>query len=302
MKTTIFNLMTVLSLLALISINTGCEKTDEEEQIPVVTTQNNSPANPAQNAVTVAKEDATNDAVFSDVFRQVDDAARSSDESLESGNKSISTNGCAVVTITPFDLITWPKTITIDFGDVNCLCNDGVYRRGVITAVTTDWYRNDGCVITVTCDDYHVNDFKVEGTKIITNNGRNSDNNLNYTVEVQNGLVTAPDGTSSTWNSLRNHEWINGEDTYLIVTDDEYSITGGANGITSTNTSYTITITDTLNVLIGCPYIRSGMLDINIPNLETIVVDYGDGTCDAQATATCYGYTFPFTAGYCAEM
>lgn len=51
-------------------------------------------------------------------------------------------------------------------------------------------------------------------------------------------------------------------------------------------------VTNPLNIKIGCPFIRSGIIDI-IPNGEdTRTVDFGNGDCDANYSVTVNGKTW----------
>lgn len=302
MKKGIINLGIVLGITSIALVFNACTK-EEEEKDPFVEEnteqENNQQTGIAESAVQVAKEDATAQFIFADAFNQVDGAIKDQEESIQSGKKSIKTS-YPYATITPFDLTTWPKTLTIDFGPTNLLCDDGVFRRGIITSVVTDWYTNTGAQVTVTFDNYYVNDYHVEGVKVVTNNGRNAENHITYTDDVQNAIITDPNGLVSTWSSTRENEWIAGESTWLNPYDDEYMVTGSAEGVTSGGTDYTITITEELNVLVGCQYIRSGVIDIeaNIQWLPLITVDFGNGTCDGSATVSAYGVTYPFIMGY----
>ena len=245
-----------------------------------------------------AENYALGESMFSDIFKQVEDAALVQEDSITNkGTKSTYSQfdkSCATLSITPFDLTTFPKTLVIDYGTTNCLCSDGRNRRGIINAVLTGWFRDSATVITVTPNDYYLNDYKVEGTKTITNNGHNTSGNLEFHILVNNGVITGAEGTS-TWNTNRIHEWIEGESTVFNPWDDVYLIRGTANGITVEGEAYTMnTITD-LRVEIGCRWIVSGILNIDGENSYTIEVDYGNGNCDGIATITVNNYSINIT-------
>src|SRR5262249_14395127 len=59
---------------------------------------------------------------------------------------------CATITVTPNDS-TYPKTITIDFGD-SCVGLDGKLRSGKIIANLTAPLRKPGSVLTVTLENF----------------------------------------------------------------------------------------------------------------------------------------------------
>jgi len=238
------------------------------------------------------EDNAIAERIFGDVFNQSGKASK--DAEAETGGKGgdIIFSGCPTLTISPFDL-TWPKNITVDFGPTNCLGNDGHNRRGIIHIHATGTWRTPGSVTTVTFSNYYHDEHKVEGTKIITNNGRNADSNFVYTIDVQNAKITKPDNTFLTWASLRQNEWIEGESTILNPFDDAYLVTGNITGVSSGGENYTIDILTALNVHMSCQWIRAGVLEIKIDNISPIQVDYGTGACDPYADVLYEGVTYP---------
>lgn len=246
--------------------------------------------------ITSATDNSIAENVFSDVFKQVNNAAKQKEDELynEDLDKTV-LNNCPTITITPFDTISWPKYIVIDFGNANCTGNDGRSHRGIINAQITGRYRDSGTIVNVSFSNYYIDEHNVTGNKSVTNEGRNSNNNLYYTIIVNNAVITKPDGNTIQWNSTREREWIEGETTIYNPYDDVYMITGGATGINSNNQNYTMTISEALNVKIGCPWVRSGVLNISMDDIPEINVDYGNGACDASATAIINGNSYPFT-------
>lgn len=265
----------------------GCKK-DEEEPIDTQTT--------------ASQDNSTAQNIFQDIKRVVEEAA--TDEGQSNQKKTgYSFGNCATVSISPAwtDTI-WPKVLTIDFGSTNCTGNYGVNRRGKLVITMTGRYRDEGSEITVQPDNYYVNDHKIEGTKKLTNNGRNSSNNLTYTINVTNGKLTYPNGDIAYWESTRTNEWVAGEGTTLWtdgfsgICDDEYLITGSATGVNRNGLSYTVNITSALKKKVCCRWIVSGRVDIEPNGLLTRTIDFGSGSCDALATITINGnsFTIPF--------
>lgn len=272
MKTTL-KLFSAAIILATVSIvYSGCKKEDKK---------------PKNANAAVDNSNANN--AFAGIWKQISTVTDTSGTIREMAS------ACATATISPFDLTTWPKTVTIDFGTTNCLCNDGNYRRGVVTAVFTGRYQDSLTVITVTLTNYYHNDYKVQGTQTITNLGRNSAGHLVYKVEVNGAVVTHPtNGTSTTWNTLQYREFYAGYNTPFNIFDDVYMITGNANGVSSDGEPYTIAVNDALQVNIGCRWIVKGKFTLTMNNYPSypIVFDYGTGACDANATATLNGTTY----------
>ncbi|NVO04014.1 MAG: hypothetical protein HXX09_15060 [Bacteroidetes bacterium] len=262
MKNRFFNL-TTLSILFVITLafnNISCNKDESDKD--QLAAQNNSDA---ENA-------------FSDVFKQIDIVSKDTTLGVL-GTINIS---CATVTMSPIGL-TYPKTITIDYGTTNCEGTDGRFRRGKIIAVTTGKYRDSLTSITVTFDNYFLNDNKVFGTKTITNKGRNTLGNMFWTIKVENAGVITEKGTIA-WNSVRTREWIAGENTLNNYFDDGYSITGNGSGVTTDGNSFVITITKALKASLSCMWLTCGTVEITPQGLSTRIIDFGNGTCDREAT------------------
>jgi len=243
--------------------------------------------NDNQNNYRSAIDNATAENMFNDLYKQASDAVMAAQDSAE-GNKTMlqSLSSCATLTITPFDLTTFPKTVTLDFGSVNCLGTDGRYRRGVVEMTITGWYRDSGTVVTVEPQGYYVNDNLVQGVKTLTNTGRNTDGNLVYDLFVD-GSVTTSDGTIQ-WTSTRQNEWKEGESTVFIPWDDVYMITGTADGTNIEGEEFNVVINSALRILVGCRWITSGVLTLTSGTFS-MSVDYGTGACDATAVVTING-------------
>lgn len=238
------------------------------------------------------EDNALADNIFADVFNQGGTAVTDAEAQSKGKGSVLGKSGCPTITISPFDL-SWPKLITLDYGTGPCLGSDGRYRSGIVYIHSTGEWRSPGTVVTITFDDYYIDNHAVEGTKTITNNGRNANNNLVYEVDVQNAKITKPDNTFLTWGSLRQHEWIEGEETILNPFDDGYLITGSYAGVSSGNESYTIDIIEALYIHTSCQWIRAGILDINIQGMSTVRIDYGNGDCNAHAEIIYEGHTYP---------
>lgn len=255
------------------------------------------------NTSTSARDNATAENMFADIKKVVEEAADDegqTNKNTGNPNKTGYTFGsCATVSINPAWIDpNWPKVMEIDFGATNCTGVYGVNRRGKLIVTLTGKYRDSGTTLTIQTQDYYVNDIKVEGTKTITNNGYNSNNNLEFTVSVNNGQITYQNNTTTTWATSRTNEWIEGDSTTLFthgfagICDDVYLITGSANGVNQKRNPYTVTITSPLRKEVCCRWLVSGTLEI-VPNgLDPRIVDFGSGDCDNQATVTINNNTY----------
>jgi hypothetical protein len=199
---------------------------------------------------------------------------------------------CVLATL---DLTTMPYKLVIDFGQANCKCDDQVYRRGKIIVHFNGSYWAPGTVINYTFDNYFINDNQITGTKTVTNKGRNLTNHLWWETVVSGTVIKANNGGTFTWNSTRQHEWTEGESTAFQWWDDVYMITGNANGTGTDGKAYAIDITNALKKKLNCEWLESGTLNIQVEDLPLIVLDYGSGICDNQATATVNGQIYTIT-------
>lgn len=212
-----------------------------------------------------------------------------------SGVDGLLAASCATVTV---DSSAAPaRTITVDFGTTNCLCNDGRYRRGAIVYSFTGKYRDSLTVITVTPQNYFVNDNQVTGSKTITNQGHNSANHLVYQITANMQIIKAGGAGTISWQANRTREWTAGENT-LTWTDDMYSITGSASGTNAAGNTFSSVITSPLvrNMALGCrKHFVSGVLAHTPSGKATRYIDFGNGACDDQAVVTINGVAYTVT-------
>ncbi len=211
-------------------------------------------------------------------------------------NANYQFKNCANISVSPsWSSGIFPKTITVDFGDTNCLGTDGNYRRGKIIVSISGLYKDSGTVINTSLENYYQNDNKIEGAKTKTNLGRNISGNLAFIVTLENGVLTHVNNYRISWRSTRTSEWINGENTPLNILDDEYEIDGAANGVTRSGKLFTMDIIENLNIKLDCRWIRSGIISIKPEEFSSRTVDYGNGDCDRIVTYTANGNSFQFS-------
>jgi hypothetical protein len=184
-------------------------------------------------------------------------------------------------------------TLIIDFGSTNCLHN-GKLRRGRINITYTGKYRDAYSVITSTFDNYYVNDNLVQGERVVTNQGINSNGNMWFTIDINNASIATANGIIN-WNSNRVREWVNGENTYTF-TDDVYKITGSASGNAVNGHAFSMQITNPLEVDFACLpscLIKSGEAILSPSGYYDRIINYGNLICDCNVDVTINGSTFP---------
>jgi hypothetical protein len=253
--------MLILSV-AVLSI-TGCRKdrdTDNDDTLGYDTGIFESVSNEVDNMVGTVTQDGT------------------VNQKLSTGNNPFNFSGCAIVT---HDSVN--HHITIDFGS-GCTGLDGRNRAGKINIDYSGQYYVQGSYHVVTFDSFYVDSRHIEGTRTITNMGYNSSNYMNWNIVASNMKMTRTDGFWRTWNSTRNRELISGGND-LIWSNDVYRINGNATGSNSNGRSFTMIISGLLRDF-SCYWITEGTISITPSNGLTRTIDFGNGSCDNQATLT----------------
>ena len=251
MKLRFFLLVLSLSLFLF-----GCKKDEEDRD------------------ATVAKDHSIANAFFNDLYRVVDESAENT-----AGIRALECVQSIVV-----DTLSSPKSILIDFGnDPNCTDQLGVNRRGQIVATFTGRYRNTGTVITIMPMNYRVDGYALSGTKTVINEGLNPAGQLYFSVSVDNGQVTHPDGDYTfSWNSNTTRTWVEGNNTWWHV-DDEYQVIGTASGVDRSGNPFTVSTQSPMRFTVVCPWITRGVLKISPEGKLERILDYGNGSCDNDA-------------------
>lgn len=181
------------------------------------------------------------------------------------------------------------STITIDFGTNGIAGKNGKVRKGKIIIKFSGGYKVINSSISQSFDNYSVNGKKIEGTRSITYKGETS--GMPYW-EIQSNLtITKTDGKKIIWTSTRTRTMTAGYTTPLNWYDDEYTITGSANGTTSNGDTYSLVIGKPLFIKMSfsaptlCKYILDGTITYT-RGTRSASLDYGYGgitSCDNQA-------------------
>ncbi len=184
---------------------------------------------------------------------------------------------CATIT---YDTTGTAKMITVDFGSTDCTCADGKRRKGVILITNNGQFDGIGSAnaTTITTSSYYVNDNLIEATRTSTRTSATA-----WSI-VSKSTITLPEERGViTWNGDFLRKYVSGDNTPYI-TDDEYEVIGSATGVNTKDIEYTVTVSEPLQLQVGCRWIKGGILDITSPSMkETATLNYGDGSCDNTA-------------------
>ncbi|MES2763921.1 MAG: hypothetical protein V4677_17020 [Bacteroidota bacterium] len=182
-----------------------------------------------------------------------------------------------------------PVTFQINYGTTGCVANDGLsFRTGALNITTEKRWSELNHVITIDLVGYKVNNVTFSGQLKITRTNATS-----VTLEVINGHCT--DGSwSIDYSGTKTLTQTGGIGTPNIEADDVFSITGSSSGKNREGRGFTTTITNALVKKSDCKYITSGSLDLTPEGFKTRTVDFGNGSCDDDATYTVNGQTISF--------
>lgn len=258
-------------LVMLVLIASGCAK--EKDPTAVL------------DLAVVAGDQSIMESEFNALFETVDGA-------LEQNN-FYKSPGDALPLCAVFTHDTVLKRVTIDFGNENCLCRDGNFRRGRIEVNYTDRRRVKGAVTTLNLVDFFVNDRRLTGVKTITNLG-DSAGFPAFSFEVKDASLDFGDGAIRSWNRSAIVERIEGSNTPELA-DDVLRVRGTSNGTTRRGVKYSTTTIEPLikKLSVGCiKNFVSGWLEIKDDLGNTVLLNYdpiGGAPCDKIAEVTVNG-------------
>ncbi|WP_046757121.1 hypothetical protein [Kordia jejudonensis] len=171
---------------------------------------------------------------------------------------------------------------TVDFG-TGCELPNGNLLSGMITMsheVDSDPARR---TVSVTFTNFERNGVSVEGTRSIERVLANTAGNPQATASVDM-QVTWPNGATYTRQGTRVREWIEGFGSGTW-SDNVFSITGNVTTTNILGNTYAATITTALRRELVCAFIVSGTISLSRNN-DTGTLDFGNGSCDNEATWT----------------
>ncbi|WP_317898542.1 hypothetical protein [Aurantibacillus circumpalustris] len=219
------------------------------------------------------------------------------------GIEAMEAAGCAVITVVG-------QIITVDFGTTPCVGKDGRSRTGKLiydfsgSTSGAIRYRNPGFNMSVSSQNYVVNDYTVNITnKTISNITPNSTSNLKWSIAANISIVKPNNAGTVTWTCNRTKELTNTNDTncyrgQAFPIDWKKAIVklnGNASGVNAKAENYTSVATDLVRDF-NCapePVLRphrhpfiSGTVVYTPGSRPVRTIDYGNGACDMTATVT----------------
>jgi hypothetical protein len=229
----------------------------------------------------------TGEVLSNDVFKMFLYNMMAAEDSIFTPNDSMNfhySEPCLQFSISPYDTITWPKTITLAFPESGCYCSDGNIRGGQLIITANGLLNTPGSEFSITFNNYSVNGISFSGNKKISVAAISSDiadafnDSTNFNISSLSG--------SRVWNSEHYIQWILGANTISDLTDDLFIYNGNSRG-----ESYSGTITDALQFINNCFWVGSGQIEITPTALSKRQVTYLD-SCLNQADVIINNETF----------
>jgi hypothetical protein len=189
---------------------------------------------------------------------------------------------CVKITVTPRELLAFPKTVVFDFGD-GCRGPDGKTRKGKVITRYSAPMRTPGATAVTTFDNFSVNNVKVQGRHTTRNNSTST--NRIFTRRVEDGKLTFPGGAVVSWDATHTNTQTDGMGTPGFPLDDEFEITGGARGISERSgnrVEWSRRIAEPLVKAFSCRWISKGVVHIT-RNDNRAILNFGEGECDNKA-------------------
>ncbi|MEN3040787.1 MAG: hypothetical protein ABDH66_04520 [Bacteroidia bacterium] len=179
------------------------------------------------------------------------------------------------------------RLLVIDFGPTNCLCRDGVYRRGKVRIQFSGprWYQA-GARAYITTDSFFVNDNQHIVEKILFHVGLNAAGQRIIRDTVVSHRLITPNGTVQ-WSAVREYRQTQGQNTWMRW-DDIWFIGGGAQGTSRRGNPFTTQITDSLKLVGSCEFGHpvKGIWQLTTQN-RTVILNYdpyNNQACDRVAS------------------
>lgn len=279
-------LKTATALFSAFIFLTACQKQLSDTTLTVTPAE-------AELSQAVSEDDAESEVAFNEVYENVlgNETAGIGDMEPDGGDPPPDpTQRCYTVTVVPRDPGVFPKTITIDFG-AGCLGRDGKTRKGKIITVYTNPLVKPGAEAVTTFDGHFVNDTKVEGRHTTKNNSTSAVRI--FTRTVIDGKLSKPNGNYIKWNATHTNTQVAGLGTPAFPRDDEFNITGAARGENKRDdkiNTWSRLILEPLHKRFTCRWFDKGVVKITRNNIPSLL-NYGNGTCDNDATVTINGTT-----------
>lgn len=206
------------------------------------------------------------------------------------------TAGCDTLTFlggdSTYTNLSNPPRWEFNFGTCAAANHDGITRSGKIFVTFKGRPKKDSSTTIIKMQNYKVNNnITYSCDSIVITTRPQTSTTKTFIVDVVNGMCSG-----ASWNiKYKTHKTItiNNNSTPFIFADDYTSINGTTEGTSRTGKNFSVVVNNTTKYN-NCKYIVSGSMELTPEGLSTRTVDYGNGTCDDDATFNVNGQTIAF--------
>jgi hypothetical protein len=161
------------------------------------------------------------------------------------------------------------QLLTFGYGDVNRMCTDNKFRRGLFKAYFDGPVFEQGVKASLLTEELYVEDSLVEAKLDVYYEGLNASDFPQYQVNVEYCKIRLVDTNTVrrvTISADFEMTWQEGYLTPSIHEDDTYYFMGNASGVSSDGYQFGVEITVPLENFVDCNWIISGMSEITVPS------------------------------------
>lgn len=171
------------------------------------------------------------------------------------------------------------QTLVFGYGTVDRMCQDGKFRRGNFVARFSGPMFEEGVIAHIFTDSLFVDDYPVQLVMDIEYLGLNDTLRPEYTMVIDSSLIMLPDTTKTQGIQIQANftlTWEQGYSTLPIHEDDMFLVTGTANGISTDNYVFDLSIKSPLRNWLDCYWIYEGVsgIDVTSADFPTGEIDY----------------------------
>jgi hypothetical protein len=221
---------------------------------------------------------------FTNSFAQSSFASTKANGLKEDERNPLEVRGaCSDPTVSPNDFFTFPKVVTINYGS-GCTDDLGRNKSGKMTLNVGKFWET-GSVITANFENFMEDSTTLNGSYTFTNNSTAT--TIDHLFVAQNIVFKDKTGKTTTYTINQRHKQTGGMNTFT-PRDDVFEISTTVTSKLADGTLVSWQNTTPLIKKNNCRWIQKGTGTIKVNN-ETSIIDFGNDTCDDDATLTTNG-------------
>ncbi len=174
------------------------------------------------------------------------------------------------------------REVTVDFGEQGCVMRGHLLRGQIVFTYTRDPEAQE-ILINYQLVDFYYDAKNIIGSRTILRERENDNGNPQFTHTLDLTVIW-PNGVEASRTGTKVREWVEGFGSGDF-TDNVFEVTGNWTTTFRNGNSHTYEVLTALRREVTCTHFVSGTIDVQRTNFGG-TFDYGDGTCDNQASFT----------------